>query len=143
MAHRCVEWDGWEEGLVGSILGPEGQEEEWFRDLNSQVPGMVPSPGLSESSDCEDPRGDGGEDDGGDTLGSSLARRKPPFTRLPVTREEKEKVQMLDTTGDVCGGRGGELGRRLEALLQVNDHDRDIVVGRRWVNEEDGGSYAV
>ena len=31
MAHRCVEWDGWEEGLVESILGPEEQEEDWFK----------------------------------------------------------------------------------------------------------------
>ena len=28
MAHRCIEWDGWEEGLVDSILGPEEEEEE-------------------------------------------------------------------------------------------------------------------
>ena len=31
MAHRCIDWDGWEEGLVESILGPEEQEEDWFR----------------------------------------------------------------------------------------------------------------
>ena len=31
MAHRCVEWDGWEEGLVESILGPEEQEDDWFK----------------------------------------------------------------------------------------------------------------
>ena len=31
MAHRCIEWDGWEEGLVGSILGPEEQAEDWFK----------------------------------------------------------------------------------------------------------------
>ena len=29
MAHRSAEWDGWEEGLVESILGPE--EEEWIK----------------------------------------------------------------------------------------------------------------
>ena len=27
LAHRCVEWDGWEEGLVDSILGPEPEPE--------------------------------------------------------------------------------------------------------------------
>ncbi|KAL1751258.1 hypothetical protein FB107DRAFT_222402 [Schizophyllum commune] len=32
LAHRCVEWDGWEEGLVDTILGPEDAEEEWYRD---------------------------------------------------------------------------------------------------------------
>lgn len=29
-AHRCAEWDGWEEGLVESILGGEEFEGEWF-----------------------------------------------------------------------------------------------------------------
>ena len=32
MAHRCMEWDGWEEGLVESILGPEDEEEDWFKE---------------------------------------------------------------------------------------------------------------
>ena len=32
MAHRCAEWDGWEEGILESILGPDELEEEWFRD---------------------------------------------------------------------------------------------------------------
>jgi hypothetical protein len=32
MAHRCIEWDGWEEGLVESILGPEDQEDDWFKE---------------------------------------------------------------------------------------------------------------
>lgn len=30
-AHRCAEWDGWEEGLVESILGEKEFEDEWFR----------------------------------------------------------------------------------------------------------------
>ncbi|KIM38058.1 hypothetical protein M413DRAFT_448089 [Hebeloma cylindrosporum] len=30
-AHRCAEWDGWEEGLVESILGGEEFEGEWFK----------------------------------------------------------------------------------------------------------------
>ena len=32
LAHRCVEWDGWEEGLVASILGAEEHEDAWARD---------------------------------------------------------------------------------------------------------------
>ena len=117
MAHRCVEWDGWEEGLVESILGPEEQEEEWYRDLEA-------SPGASESTSDSDGCG----------IPASLARLKQPFPRLP-SAGDKEKVQMLDTTGDICGGRGGELGRRLEAWLHVNEGD--IVCGRRWSGEQD------
>lgn len=32
MAHRCIEWDGWEEGLVEDILGPMDEEDDWFRE---------------------------------------------------------------------------------------------------------------
>ena len=45
--------------------------------------------------------------------GAARLSRKLPFV------EEQEKEQMLNTTGDICGGRGGELGRRLEAWLTV------------------------
>ncbi|KAG6838112.1 hypothetical protein H0H93_007364, partial [Arthromyces matolae] len=34
MAHRVIEWDGWEEGLVDSILGPEEKEDDWFQGLD-------------------------------------------------------------------------------------------------------------
>ena len=40
--------------------------------------------------------------------------------------EEQEKEQMLNTTGDICGGRGGELGRRLEAWLTVSGSGRGV-----------------
>jgi hypothetical protein len=36
MVHRCAEWDGWEEGLVDSLLGSEEDEEGWFRDFNDE-----------------------------------------------------------------------------------------------------------
>jgi hypothetical protein len=111
-----VEWDGWEEGLVESILGPEDQEDEWFQDSEE----LVSSPGMSESSD------------GGDDVGSgpgivisttiSMTRRKLKLPRSLLAKE-KAKVQMLDTTGDECEGRGGELGRRLEAWLHVSEGD--------------------
>ena len=39
LAHRCVEWDGWEEGLVDTILGPEDAEEEWYRDAEGEGEG--------------------------------------------------------------------------------------------------------
>lgn len=36
---------------------------------------------------------------------------------------EREMEKMLDMRGDVCGGRGGELGRRLEAWLVEGEED--------------------
>jgi hypothetical protein len=116
MAHRYVEWDGWEEGLIDSILGAEEQEEEWFRHFDLEEVNRVASPGTSGSS--------------GNGVISVGARPEPKaFSRLPFT-QEKAKVQMLNATGDICGGRGGELGRRLEAWLHVSENE--IVPGKRW-----------
>ncbi|KAG6879621.1 hypothetical protein C0992_000456 [Termitomyces sp. T32_za158] len=103
MAHRFVEWDGWEEGLVNSILGPEENEDEWFKGFdgsNSRV--GVQSPPVPV--------------DGPSNITNRVAL-KLPF------QQEREKEQTLNTTGDVCGGRGGELGRRLEAWLTINGID--------------------
>jgi hypothetical protein len=46
-------------------------------------------------------------------------------SKLPML-EEQEKEQMLNTTGDICGGRGGELGRRLEAWLSVSGNVQQL-----------------
>jgi hypothetical protein len=51
LAHRFIEWDGWEEGLIDSILGPEGHEHEWFNE--SETWGV-----SSITSDIEDGGGD-------------------------------------------------------------------------------------
>ena len=120
MAHRCVEWDGWEEGLFDSILGPVEQEEEWLRDYeghcreedadgegvvgNQDAAPLSNGYGFAEVS----PEGQGSEKE----LLPAIPLK--PRLRLPFATE-KDKVMMLDTTGDVCGGRGGELGRRLDA----------------------------
>jgi len=105
MAHRFVEWDGWEEGLIDTILGPEEHEDDWFRDLNDVVAvAGLNSPPVADNQP--------------DVLVSAVTRRKPS-SKLPFAKEQ-EKEQMLNTTGDYCGGRGGELGRRLEAWLTVN-----------------------
>ncbi|KAI9063538.1 hypothetical protein FKP32DRAFT_1685924 [Trametes sanguinea] len=49
----------------------------------------------------------------------------------------KEREKLLNATGDFCGGRGGELGRRLEAWLYVNGtEDGRVDLGRRWEGEE-------
>ena len=46
---------------------------------------------------------------------------------------EKEREKLLNATGDFCGGRGGELGRRLEAWLCVNgDAEGRVELPQRW-----------
>ncbi|KAJ7624922.1 hypothetical protein FB45DRAFT_924537 [Roridomyces roridus] len=170
MAHRVVEWDGWEEGLVDSILGPEEVEEEWFHHEHDNE-----DEDEEEGHDADDEDEPGvelGEAEGeaeaedkfdGARLVQSLSRRKSGETRWananasasgvngndkpppkakskpppkggtttvghPTTLKrfaknlEREREQMLDITGDICGGRGGELGRRLEAWLTHSEN---------------------
>ncbi|KAI0064979.1 hypothetical protein BV25DRAFT_1799476 [Artomyces pyxidatus] len=126
-AHRCAEWDGWEEGLVDSILGPEDQEDEWIREAKAEaeaernvrtVLGTANSPrGGAFDSDEDDEDGPMSVDDILKPNGVKRRRRRGP---LHATAEEKERERLLAATGDECGGRGGELGRRLEALLTIN-----------------------
>ncbi|KAJ8502027.1 hypothetical protein ONZ45_g11918 [Pleurotus djamor] len=124
MAHRCIEWDGWEEGLADSILGPEDMEEEWFKEAEAEdgVPDnaarLVPESRDSEDSVCELQA----------MLASSQAARRKTSSKLPFPKE-KDKEQMLETDGDFCGGRGGELGRRLEAWLTVSEKKEN---GKKW-----------
>lgn len=132
MAHRCVEWDGWEEGLVESILGPEDLEEEWFKEVNAREKGVddISTPPPDSTINAIKPSRSQ------TLLAASLKRLPPP--KLPSFAKE-EKEQMLNTTGDICGGRGGELGRRLEAWLCVNGIANgvtdDTPVIRRWHDE--------
>jgi hypothetical protein len=160
MAHRVVEWDGWEEGLVESILGPEEFQEEWFHDPEAD--------GVCEDTEDEHVDCDGnGEMDvragGGVGIGQSLSRRRDsepeagakakgppkakakggattgkPTGKLFAKNLEREKEQMLDITGDICGGRGGELGRRLEAWLTVSENasPEDDGRGEGWLNHD-------
>lgn len=133
MAHRCAEWDGWEEGLVESILGPEDVEEEWFREVDpkADIDGLA-TPPLDSADDSQTSRSE-------DILVASFKRRKPAV-KMPFAKEE-EKEQMLNPTGDICGERGGELGRRLEAWLSVNGIEDGVTdnapVIRRWEGDED------
>ena len=117
-AHRCAEWDGWEEGLVESILGPEDQEDDWIREAHSVSLVTAPDNGSDDEGDDVCPTAD--DLITGKPLG--IRRKRRPVSR--ITAEEKELERVLSTTGDECGGRGGELGRRLEALLSV-DEDGD------------------
>lgn len=160
MAHRCVEWDGWEEGLVESILGPEDEEDDWFKEWaepNMDSP-AVANPdmyGLDSiaskitlndvhNGDTRDgvtngkANGHGNRSDGesegtgspaftpsksrrdlDEKLGPhGIGRKKGLATK--VVEEEKAKEKQLGPGGDICGGIGGELGRRLEAWLHQN-----------------------
>ena len=118
MAHRCIEWDGWEEGLVGSILGPEDQEDEWFHDWEEETDEAV-SPLWSSLSETL-----GGSDSGFEQPDGLLkpngVSRKRVLGVVKVVAEEKAKEKHLGSNGDICGGIGGELGRRLEAWLYTN-----------------------
>jgi len=164
MAHRCIEWDGWEEGLVESILGPEDQEDDWFQEWEEP---SLDSPGTGNPdmdgpdviasritritigeghngdaregvenccSNGNDNKSDGkSEDTGSPTSASSKTGRVPDGKLKPhgigrkklatkVVEEEKAKEKQLGPGGDICGGIGGELGRRLEAWLHQNQH---------------------
>lgn len=115
MAHRCGEWDGWEEGLVESILGPEEYEEEW----NTEIEEDVTRTEDTEMQSCVADSSASIAEPSAKSKQIPLAARNP---KVPVLMKETEMVKekTLDMTGDICGGRGGELGRRLEAWLTVS-----------------------
>ncbi|RDX54617.1 hypothetical protein OH76DRAFT_1340911 [Lentinus brumalis] len=167
MAHRCIEWDGWEEGLVDSMLGPEDQEEDWFKEWQDDNAAPADDDeeggGLSGGSDPS-PESDAKPESPVASISPTLTawttseseegllRRKmsvtgngtangAPAVTVPkvVVAVEKEREKLLKGTGDFCGGRGGELGRRLEAWLYVSgDEDGRVGLGQRWEgNEED------
>lgn len=120
LAHRCVEWDGWEEGLVESILGPEEHEEEWFKDVESTVEGSeVPSASSYNGKVCVESDASGASEPTSGALRVAALKTRKQAGQLPL-KKAMEQEQTLTTTGDICGGRGGELGRRLEAWLSVN-----------------------
>jgi len=166
MAHRCIEWDGWEEGLVESILGPEDQEDDWFKEwdeTNPDSPAVASSEvygldamasmitlndghngdardgavsGKSNRDDSEsDRKSEGTESHAPAPLKTSpvldgrlkphgIGRKNKLSTK--VVEEEKSKEKHLGPGGDICGGIGGELGRRLEAWLHQNQHSSTV-----------------
>ncbi|KAL6303218.1 hypothetical protein BKA93DRAFT_788604 [Sparassis latifolia] len=153
MAHRCIEWDGWEEGLVESILGPSDQESDWFRsweELYAEAHTPIDhanvicssessgSPTLNESDEEAQKRITKG-DAGANADNDAKKRAHAPMV-AKVVAEEKEKEKLLNATGDICGGRGGELGRRLEAWLYIHgNEDGHIDLQRRWEGDEEEG----
>lgn len=104
MAHRCAEWDGWEEGLVDSILGPEDTEDEWFKDAECTADALsassAPVCAESQASSC-------GANSG--ALHAASFKRRKKTGHIPL-KKEREKEQMLNTTGDICGGGAGNWG---------------------------------
>lgn len=166
MAHRCIEWDGWEEGLVESILGPEDEEEDWFKeweepDMDSPTVANPDMHGLDliaskiTLNDCHggDARevvtngkanvngdqSDGGSEGTESPASASSRTRQVADGRLgphgigrkkglatKVVEEEKAKEKHLGSAGDICGGIGGELGRRLEAWLDQNQRSPPV-----------------
>ncbi|KAH9912436.1 uncharacterized protein B0H18DRAFT_1054066 [Fomitopsis serialis] len=160
MAHRCIEWDGWEEGLVDSILGPEEEEEEWFKSWECGQSGVHTPEAVPVEVYGEGEAEGGSDDSGSPTLvdaASSDGERKAEgnakaetsatgkaggkgAVKVPMAKKvvqcEKEKEKLLKETGDFCGGRGGELGRRLEAWLHVSgDGTGRVGLERRWTGE--------
>ncbi|KAG2739133.1 hypothetical protein P692DRAFT_201811698 [Suillus brevipes Sb2] len=97
------------------ILGPEETEDEWFKDAECTADALsassAPVCAESQASSCSATSG---------ALQATSFKRRKKAGHIPL-KKEREKEQMSNTTtGDICGGRGGELGRRLEAWLSVN-----------------------
>lgn len=133
LAHRCAEWDGWEEGLVESILGPEEHEEEWFKDVESTVEGSeAPSaPSYDDKACIECDVSCSALEPCSVALRAAALKSQKQAGQM-LLKKAKESEQTLTTTGDICGGRGGELGRRLEAWLSVNENGK-----RRHVSSDE------
>jgi hypothetical protein len=247
MAHRFVEWDGWEEGLCDELLGSEEHEEEWYRSPSQDHEPLTAagtgwkgrggadsaalgSAGMVMRSGSLDGYGTGGglglgiggnggtlmspnpiantqpsksgngfvglgPSGGVGGLGSSASGSLavPPAPQaangknattavggrsalskgglapsgnssdsllhaagalirkvnvnLPskmIAEQLTKGEKMLNTTGDFCGGRGGELGRRLEAWLVTSseevDVDADVDVDRENEGKETDSS---
>jgi hypothetical protein len=133
-AHRCIEWDGWEEGLVESIIGPPEQEDEWIHDARAETHrALHGAPSAPTSGHASAPPSAAlhavlasaslapavdspGDEDPADVIKPGLARRGKRKKVLHVTAAEKEREKGL--SGEA--GDGGELGRRLDALLTLH-----------------------
>ena len=99
MAHRVIEWDGWEEGLADSILGPSDQEDEWFKSWegdktedNFDAETQVATDGSPRSETS--PTLTGSESEGESAGGRPLGKPKIPLV-AKVVAAEKEKEKLL------------------------------------------------
>ncbi|KAI0037222.1 hypothetical protein K488DRAFT_39445 [Vararia minispora EC-137] len=149
-AHRCIEWDGWEEGVVDSIIGPPEQEEEWIREAKSEthqalhgIPSVPDSgrasalPSASALKRVVSRPGhhysDSDEYHSVDVIINPGVPRKRKTRRPPLhaTAAEKEREKGLSGGGDEV-----ELGRRLEALLTLHGNgDGSVRRKKGWESE--------
>ena len=154
-AHKCVEWDGWEEGLVDNILGPAGQDSEDAPDMPAGFLALLNAEPKEawEKDDWEEPLVTQmrlsysclSDEPVSDITklphplsGTGSTRRVAGHIRPTVSgslrrashssagSELVELERMLDVKGDICGGRGGELGRRLEAWLIESSPESEV-----------------
>lgn len=148
-----MEWDGWEEGLVDSILGPIEHEDDENSEPPAAFPGALALLGVERKEAWEQ----GGWEEPLVTqmrlsFSSITDGPVPDATKLPhplagaprragqlspslvhglrrashsSAGSELEMERMLNASGDICGGRGGELGRRLEAWLIETSPERE------------------
>jgi hypothetical protein len=89
------------------MLGSEEREGEWYREPQSAVT-------ITGESEVEV---------------DEVMKGKRAGAGLLV----QSKAETLQVNGDVCGGRGGELGRRLEAWLVTTS-----TTPQTWEAKEEG-----
>ncbi|VDC07403.1 unnamed protein product [Peniophora sp. CBMAI 1063] len=161
-AHRCIEWDGWEEGLVESIIGPEEAEEEWLRTAHAEteralhgapstlssgsnsIPASGPASAPMQRSKLSRPVIAKAKDVNGSSPSSDEEALGPAgiLKQVPGIVRRKSKKRTLHATtaekerekGLAGGGDDVELGRRLEALLTLHGNG-DGSVRRKTVWE--------
>lgn len=97
------EADGWEEPLVAQLRRSFALDGA----SSSKIPGIGLALGTHPDEEAR-------TTDRSPTAGAHAGVRRASHGSAS---DEVELERMLDIRGDVCGGRGGELGRRLEAWL--------------------------
>jgi hypothetical protein len=101
-AHRVLEWDGWEEGLVDDVLA-EVDAEAIEGDDAANDDALFDEEVVTDENAINVPHLE--HHHRNNSVASSLSDRH------------------LSTLGDLCGGTGGELGRRLEETVKDLNFD--------------------
>lgn len=147
-AHKCVEFDGWEEGLVHDILEEVEGLKIGRERLEEEKDGYHGRRGSAESQSEESDSTPGG------VLGKQRQGEQRHMGAHPDEEERvKEKqrqhgvrlMRVLDSKGDFCAGVGGELGRRLRQWVtdvEGAGASMDPSETRRWIWEDDSETEA-